>query len=134
MHLLHKAESAAERLFSAKAMGSITPRQLAVLIAVSENEGLNQIDVVKRTGVDAATVGDIIRRRVRQGLLRRRRSRADARAKMLHLTDEGRQLLKAAAPIERNVDALLLAALPRAEREPFLAALQAIVRNLEEGR
>jgi hypothetical protein len=51
-HLLHQAEQAAGKLFAATAMGTTTPRQLAVLIAVSENEGLNQTAVVKRTGID----------------------------------------------------------------------------------
>jgi DNA-binding MarR family transcriptional regulator len=53
---------------------------------------------------------------------------------VLHLTDGGRRLLEAAGPLERNVDRLLLAALPTAERKPFLAALQTIVRNLEAAR
>src|SRR5262245_37161271 len=93
MHLLHQAEQAAGKLFTANVIGTITRSQLAVLVAVSENEGLNQNDVVKRTGIDSATLGAIIPRLLRKGLLRRRRSRGDARAKVLHLTDKGRRLL-----------------------------------------
>ena len=51
-HLLHQAEQVAEKLFAANALGFITPRQLAILITVSENEGLNQTNVVERTGID----------------------------------------------------------------------------------
>jgi DNA-binding MarR family transcriptional regulator len=134
MHLLHQAEQAAEKLFAASALGFITPRQLAILIAVSENEGLNQTNVVERTGIDRSTLAEIVSRLVRKGLLQRRRSREDTRAKMLRLTDEGRRLLNAADPVARNVDALLLAVLPTAQRKPFLAALQAIVRSLEAAR
>jgi hypothetical protein len=72
-HLLHLAGLAAERLFAGNAMGFATPRQLAVLIAVSKNEGLNQTDVVLRTGIDRATLSEIISRLLREGLLRRRR-------------------------------------------------------------
>jgi len=133
-HLLHQAEQAAERLFASNAMGSITPRQLAVLVTVSENEDLNQTEVAERTGIHNASVAQIISRLVRKGLLQRRRSREDIRAKMLRLTDEGRRLLEAAEPMARNVDGLLLAVLPKAQRKPFLAALQAIVRNLEAAR
>jgi DNA-binding MarR family transcriptional regulator len=78
-HLLHQAEQAAKRLFAAHALGLIQPRQLAILVAVSENDGLNQTDVVERTGIDRSA-----------GLLQRRRSRERARAKVLHLTDEVR--------------------------------------------
>jgi MarR family transcriptional regulator, temperature-dependent positive regulator of motility len=133
-HLLHKAEQAATKLFATNALGFITPRQLAVLVAIAENEGLNQTDVTKRTGIGRASLSEIIPRLKRKGLLQRRRSPKDTRAKVLRLTDEGRLLLKTATPLERNVDALLLAVLPAAERRSFLAALQAIVRNLEAGR
>jgi MarR family transcriptional regulator, temperature-dependent positive regulator of motility len=130
-HLLHQAEQAAEKLFAANALGFITPRQLAILIAVSENEGLKQTNVVERTGIDRSTLAEIVSRLVRKGLLQRRRSRDDTRAKMLRLTDEGRRLLNAADPVAQNVDALLLAVLPTAQRKP---ALQAIVRSLEAAR
>ena len=66
-----------------------------------------------------------------QGLLQKHRSRQDIRAFVLRLTDEGRQLLKDAEPVARNIDAALLRALPPAHREPFLEALQAIASRLE---
>ena len=131
LHLLHRAEQVANRLFEDGALGFTTPRQLAVLIAVSENEGLNQTDVVKRTGIDRGTMAEIIPRMLRKGLLQRRRSRTDTRAKLLRLTDEGRLLLAAAEPVARNLDAALLQALPQAQREPFIRALEAVVRALE---
>jgi DNA-binding MarR family transcriptional regulator len=89
-HLLHQAEQAAKRLFAAHALGLIQPRQLAILVAVSENDGLSQADVVERTGIDRSAATEIIARLVRKGLLQRRRSRERARAKVLHLTDEVR--------------------------------------------
>jgi DNA-binding MarR family transcriptional regulator len=58
----------------------------------------------------------------------------DTRAKSLRLTDEGRRLLKAAKPVVKNVDGLLLAVLPTAGHKSFLAALRAIFRNLEAAR
>jgi MarR family transcriptional regulator, temperature-dependent positive regulator of motility len=89
-HLLHQAEQAAKRLFAAHALGLIRPRQLAILVAVSENDGLNQADVVERTGIDRFAATEIIAQLVRKGLLQRRRSREHARAKVLRLTDEVR--------------------------------------------
>jgi DNA-binding MarR family transcriptional regulator len=101
------------------ALSFVTPRQLAVLIAVSENEGLNQTDVVKRTGIDRGTMAEIIPRTLRKGLLQLRRRRTDTRAKVLRLTDEGRLLLAAADPAARNVDAALFQALPPVHRAPL---------------
>jgi DNA-binding MarR family transcriptional regulator len=84
-----------------------------------------------RTGIDRSTSGQIARRLVRNRLLQRRRSRKDARAKVLNLTNDGRRLLEAAEPVARNVDAVLLGTPPKSRQTLFLAALQAIVRTLE---
>jgi MarR family transcriptional regulator, temperature-dependent positive regulator of motility len=131
LHLLHRAEQAADRLFLAGALGFATPRQLAVLIAVSESEGDNLNHVITRTGIDRSTTSYLVGRTARVGPLQKRRSRQDARAFVLKLTDEGRRLLDNATPVARNIDAALLQALPQPRREPFLQALQAIVKGLE---
>src|SRR5262245_43383224 len=126
LHLLHRAEQLADQLFLAGARGFVTPRQLAVLIAVAEREG--------GTGIDRSTAAELVKRLARRGLLQKRRSRQDTRAFSLRLTDEARELLAAAEPVSRNIDAELLRALPPARREPFLRALQAIVRRLQGER
>jgi hypothetical protein len=48
--------------------------------------------------------------------------------------DEGRLLLAAADSAARNLEAVLLEALPPAQREPFMKALRAVVRALKPGR
>jgi DNA-binding MarR family transcriptional regulator len=83
LHLLHRAEQAADQLFLAGALGFITPRQLAVLIAVSESEGGNISYVIERTGIDRSTTSELVGRMARMGLLQKRRSRQDARSWVL---------------------------------------------------
>ena len=132
LHLLHRAEQVADRLFEDGALGFVTPRQLEVLIAVSESEGCNLVAVAERTGIDRSTTTELVRRLVRKGLLQKRRNRRDIRTFLLKLTDDGRLLLAAAAPVARDLDAALLRALPPAQRESFVKALQAVVRALEQ--
>ena len=84
------------------------------------------------TGIDRSTTTELVQRLVRKGLLQKRRSRQDTRTFVLKLTDDGRLLLAAAEPVARNLDAALLKALPLAQREPFVKALRAVVRALEE--
>ena len=132
LHLLHRAEQVADRLFQDGALGLVTPRQLEVLIAVAEQEGCNLAAVAERTGIDRSTTTDLVHCLVRRGLLQKRRSRQDARTFVLKLTDEGRLLLAAADPVARNLDAALLQALPPGQREPFMKALQAVVARLEQ--
>ena len=84
--------------------GDLTPRQYAVLVAVSQNEGLSQTRLVDKTGVDRSTLADIVRRMLKKGLLQRRRTKDDARAYAVKLTEEGRRVLKAADPLAKRVD------------------------------
>jgi hypothetical protein len=84
--------------------------------------------------MDRSTTSELVGRMTRMGLPQKRRSRRDTRAFVLKLTDEGRQLLKDAEPVSRNIDAALLRALPPARRDPFLEALRAAGDREQVGR
>jgi DNA-binding MarR family transcriptional regulator len=56
----------------------LTPRQVAVLTTVAENEGLSQTGIVDCTGIDRSTLADLVRRLKLKGLLERRRTKEDA--------------------------------------------------------
>src|ERR1700730_7868480 len=105
IHLLHRAGQCAADLFQVE-MGDrdLTPRQLAVLSAVSEKEGASQTDLTSKTRIDRSTLADLVRRLQRKGLLQRRRRSDDARTYAVKLTDEGQRLLRAAEPLGKRVD------------------------------
>lgn len=131
IHLLHRAGQCAGDIFQSEMSdGGLTPRQFAVLLTVSQNEGLSQTNLVERTGIDRSTLADIIRRMIKKGLLQRRRTKEDARAYAVRLTDEGNRVLKASDPIARRVDDKLLGVLTAQERERFLQDLNKIVKTL----
>jgi DNA-binding MarR family transcriptional regulator len=112
--------------------GDLTPRQLAVLMTVAQNEGLSQTGLVDRTGIDRSTLADIVRRMQRKGLLQRRRTKEDARAYAVKLTDEGRRVLRTAEPVARRVDERILDALPTRQRDQFINDLLTIVDTLQK--
>ena len=100
----------------------------------SQNEGLSQTDLVERTGVDRSTLADIVRRMLKKGLLQRRRTKDDARAYAVKLTEEGWR-----DPAHDRADGQarrrrILAALPGKQREQFVADLQTIVEALQQAR
>ena len=133
IHLLHRAGQCAGDIFHAEMKdGDLTPRQLAVLVTVAGNEGLSQTGLVDRTGIDRSTLADIVRRMQRKGLLQRRRTREDARAYAVKLTDEGRRVLRVADPLAKRVDERILDALPTKQREQFVDDLLAIVDTLQK--
>jgi DNA-binding MarR family transcriptional regulator len=131
-HLLHRAGQCAYEIFQMEVKGGdVTPRQIAVLMMVASHEGLSQTRLVELTGIDRSTLADIVRRLQRKGLLHRRRTREDARAYAVKLTEEGRQILKTATPISERVDQRILEALPETNRDKFLDDLSTIVETLQ---
>jgi DNA-binding MarR family transcriptional regulator len=102
-------------------------------LTVQGQEGLSQTDIVERTGIDRSTLAHIVRRLKDKGLVRRRRTKEDARAYAVRLTGVGRQVLGKVSPIAAGVDRSVQGALPSGRHEAFLIALASIVRTLESG-
>jgi DNA-binding MarR family transcriptional regulator len=95
-----------------------------VLLAVAARDDANLISLVIETGIDRSTMSDIVRRLVKQGWLRRRRSRDDARAVLVQLTAVGEQALPEIREALRQSDATVLAAIPADQRASFCAVLE----------
>ncbi len=124
-HLLHRAQQKALDLFAAGATaGGVTQRQYAVLAAVALHEGAAQAELVAATGIDRSTLAELVARMIGKDLLARERSKADARANAVHLTEAGRAALDAAAPQATAADEALLALLPKGKRETFIDLLR----------
>lgn len=131
IHLLHRAGQCAVDIFQSEMeAGDLTPRQFAVLAAVAQHEGLSQTQLVDRTGIDRSTLADIVRRMLRKGLLQRRRTKEDARAYAVKLTEQGWRVLRSTEPKARRVDERILEALPAQQRDRFLDDLSTIVQAL----
>ena len=116
MNLLHKAHRLAqfadeqfEQELSRTASGKtvITARQAIVLAAIHGNPSVSQTRIVATTGIDRSTLSDIVRRLEKDGLARRTRSREDARAYEISLTNRGTKALtlaqQAAVRAERTL-------------------------------
>jgi DNA-binding MarR family transcriptional regulator len=80
IHLLHRPSQRADGLF-ARNVGAtnLTPRQFAVSQAVVENNGLSQTDIMAATGIGRSSIAELVRRLGKNGSLKHRRSRRDAR-------------------------------------------------------
>ncbi|MDQ0465415.1 DNA-binding MarR family transcriptional regulator [Caulobacter ginsengisoli] len=124
-HLLHRAQQRALDFYAAAGpAGAVTQRQYAVLAAVAAREGAAQAELVAATGIDRSTLAELVARMIGKDLLARERSKADARANAVHLTEAGRAALDAAAPQATAADAQLLALLPRGKRDVFVDLLR----------
>src|SRR3954454_12215365 len=117
VHLIHRAtQCAGEAFFAELGRAGLTPRQFAILQELSANEGVSQTTLVANTGIDRSTLADLMRRLLRKGFVQRRRTKHDARAYAVKLTDAGRRVLREAAPSVARADQRLLGVLPAARR------------------
>ena len=123
-HLIHRAQQIAA-LQSAEVLkqAGITLRQFSVLAAVSDSEGASQADIVDRTGIDRSTLADMVSRMETSGLLKRRPSKQDKRAKSVSLMAKGRKALDITREGVARADEELLALLPSNRRAAFISAL-----------
>tara|TARA_R110002167_G_scaffold175260_3_gene374501 strand:+ start:2079 stop:2732 length:654 start_codon:yes stop_codon:yes gene_type:complete len=123
-HLIHRALQLALDIYAAETgTDGLTQRQFAVLEAVSQKSGLTQTDLVRATGIDRSTLADLVARMTTKGLLDRERSTIDARAMAVRLSDAGAAALEAARPRVEAADKRIMALLPKAKRDGFLALL-----------
>ena len=130
-HLLHRAGQCATELFQAEvSLGDLTPRQYVLLLAVAQNEGMSQTQLVKMTGIDRSTMTEIVGRLLKKRLLQRHRMKSDVRVYEVKLTDEGFAVLRLAEPLTQQVDARILEALPGQQGKRFIQDLNTIVKSL----
>ncbi|WP_051581586.1 MarR family winged helix-turn-helix transcriptional regulator [Pseudonocardia acaciae] len=125
-HLLRVAQQRHVALMDLAGRDSLTPVQYAVLLALTTAPGVDQRTVGELASLDKSTVGDVVSRLVRRGLVRRHRDPADGRRKLLHVTDDARRTVRAEVEHLKEIDARFLAPLPPPERHRLLRRLRAI--------
>jgi MarR family transcriptional regulator, temperature-dependent positive regulator of motility len=115
LSLLHRVNQiATENFTSAMGDSDLTPRQVQVLAAIEAHEGSSQTRIVELTGVDRSTLADIIKRLLRNKLIERKRSKEDARAYVVKISEAGRQALAVGKPALATVEKGLLPSKARA--------------------
>ncbi len=132
-HLLHRACQVADGIFNEEAgKTGLTTRQFAVLTAVANNRDVSQTGLVQLTGIDRSTVAEIVKRLLKRGLLKRKRTRLDARAYAVRLTEEGEALMVEAAPAARSAEERLQAAFGHIDMAGLRDALTQMVATFPE--
>jgi MarR family transcriptional regulator, lower aerobic nicotinate degradation pathway regulator len=110
----------------------ITPVQFASLMTIAERPGVDQKTLAAAIGFDAATIGGVVDRLERRGLLLRRAGEQDRRVRQLLLTRAGATLVARMQPSVREVQRRLLAPLKAYERREFSRMLRVLVEANNE--
>ncbi|MBN9411036.1 MAG: MarR family transcriptional regulator [Burkholderiales bacterium] len=129
-HLVRRAHQLSVAIFAQEtATFDITPVQFSILSALIDEPGADQVTVARRVAFDAATSGAVIGRLESRGLVLREADPEDRRRKLLWITDEGRQVLRAMRRPVMRVQDRLLANLSGSEREQFMELLTRVIGN-----
>lgn len=127
-HLIRRAQQIAVSIFTDECRDfGITPVQFAILWAVRDHPGLDQITLANLVALDRSNTGDVVARLVEKGLIRREAGNTDRRTKLLQLTQDGEALLEAMRKAVTAAQERMLAPLADEEREVFLGLLAKIV-------
>ena len=132
--MIRRTHQIAIALFMQEAADAdITPVQFAVLNALMDDPGQDQVSLSMRVAFDAATSGSVLSRLEVKGWVRRQADEADRRRKRLWITPEGcavvAQIKRGAARTQRR----LLAPLSQAEQSLFVDLLGKLVDGHEGG-
>lgn len=127
-HLIRRAQQIAVAVFAEHlAAFDVTPVQFAILNALMDAPGTDQVSLAARVAFDAATFGSVIGRLENKGWVRREASPHDRRRKLLWLTQEGEKAVLTMAPQVAQVQALILQPLQAQEQQQLLGLLAKLV-------
>ena len=118
-HLLKRAAQFSNHIYMGEVGKSgLTHRQFTVLLAVDNNDGKSQTDLVARL--------------LAQGYLQRRRTKDDGRTNAIRITAVGKKMLKTAQPGADEVDRQLLSLISGGDRKFFLDNLAVLAAEMDK--
>ena len=134
-HLIRRLQQIASALFLDQARAfDFTPVQYAALVAIGKHPGLDQTALCNEIALDRSTIGDVVGRLEKRGLIKRSNG-ADRRTKSLAITPAGRRMIHDIAPAVAATQRLILAPLKASERSAFMQMLKHLVHlNNEHSR
>lgn len=107
----------------------VTTSQWAVLALLWQQDGLAQVEIQSRLGLEGATVTGLVQRMARQDLLYRTADPADRRVQRVCLTEKGKALQGPLKDEAATVNEAALQGLSRDEREFLIRLLRRALAN-----
>ena len=105
----------------------VTPVQYAALEEIFKAPNLDQRTLATAIRFDTSTIGGVIDRLEKRGLVRRNASATDRRVRLLELTSEGKQVLAAMQPAVQSAQHAILAPLSATEQAQLIALTKKIL-------
>ncbi len=131
-HLIRRAQQIAVAIFAEHlSVFDITPVQFAILNALLDSPGIDQVSLAKRVAFDPATSGSVIGRLEAKGWVVRQADPTDRRRKLLVVTPQGTQALASIQADVARVQQQILSPLPKEDQQHFVNLLSRLVQGHE---
>jgi len=127
-HLIRRAHQIATAVFATEAKAfDLTAVQFSALIVIREHPGIDATRVSDLIYFDRSTIGNVLDRLEKKGLIRRQAGVEDRRTKRLFLTAPGRVVLRKVTAKGPRIAEAILTPLPAADRVRFMKLLAKLV-------
>jgi DNA-binding MarR family transcriptional regulator len=126
-HLARRFQQIAVSVFVAEAEAAgydLTPVQYAALAAVKAHKGIDQATLAGLIAYDRTTIGGVVDRLEQKGLVSRRVSNEDRRARVLEITASGKRTLAGIEPAVAAAQKAMLRGLDASEAAQLLRLLR----------
>ena len=110
----------------------IVPGQFPALLVLWEKDGLTQKELLAMLDIEQATLANTLTRMERDGLIVRKEHPADARARTIHLTDQGHSIRESAYKAAMEINEKVLADLSEEETQAFLDYMRRVIGKIKD--
>jgi|SRR5690348_7161313 DNA-binding MarR family transcriptional regulator len=127
-HLIRRSQQIAVAIFMEEtAAFDVTPVQYAALFAIRKNPDIDATRLSDLIAFDRSTLGDVLERLEKKGLVQRKPGRDDKRTKLLSITPAGAALLDRMEEAAERAQERILAPLGKAQQQQFMEMLTRLV-------
>lgn len=105
----------------------ITPVQYAVMTALLNDPGTDQVTIARNAGIDRTNVADVLARLAQRGLVEREAGKRDRRMRVARLTKEGDRIARDMEHASLGAQARLMAPLSADKRDQLMSLMSELV-------
>jgi DNA-binding MarR family transcriptional regulator len=132
-YVLNRAAGRMKRAFDRRlAEYGLTTSQWSIMASIAAEEGLTQMELGRRSLFDRPTTTGILTRLEERGIIERRQSPTDSRARAIYFTDSGRTIFAKLPALAAAVNAVARKNLSTAEQRQLFDLLNRVAANFEE--
>jgi DNA-binding MarR family transcriptional regulator len=127
-HFIRRAHQVSSAYFAEELADSeLTAVQMVALVTIADRPGIDATRLSEIIDFDRATIGGVVDRLEKKGLIQRVVNAQDKRSKTMRATAAGRALIEVSLPRVQRVQDRLLAPLSPDDRATFLRLIKAVI-------